>query len=128
MFNILTTLVRGAVAEAEEAVFDANAIRVLEQQLRDAAAALELSKRELACAMAHRSSEARAVDALTKRIEELETSAVDALNGGRDDLAGEAATVIAATEDERRARNDAAKRFDLDIARLKQLPTTAAGG
>lgn len=121
MLKVFTTLIRGAVAEAEEAVFDANAVRVLEQQLRDAAGALEHSKRELACAMAHRSSEARAVEALTQRIGELEAGAVDALNGGREDLAFEAATVIAATEDERTARNEAMEKFDLDIARLKRL-------
>jgi phage shock protein A len=121
MLRILTTLMRGAAAEAEEAVFDANAIRILEQQLRDAAAALEHSKRELACAMAHRASEARAVEALDTRIAELETSAAAALAGNREDLAQEAATIIAANEDERAERRAAIERFDVDIARLRQL-------
>src|SRR5262245_23019896 len=117
---------RGVVAEAEEALFDANAVRMLEQQLRDAAGALEHSKRELACAMAHRSSEGRAVEALSQRIVDLEAGAVDALQAGRDDLASEAATVIAATEDERLARQAASAKFDVDIARLKRL--VADGG
>lgn len=121
MIRTLTTLIRGAVAEAEEAVFDANAIRVLEQQLRDAAAALEHSRRELACAMAHQSGEERAVAALTGRITELEESATSALAAGREDLAAEAATVIAATEDERRDRLEAVERFSRDVRRLKQL-------
>jgi phage shock protein A len=121
MMKVLATLIRGAAADAEEAVFEANAIRVLEQQLRDAAMALELSKRELACAMAHRASEARAVEALDQRICELETGARAALAGNRDDLAEEAATVIAAAEDERADRSAAAARFDTDIARLRQL-------
>lgn len=121
MFKILTTLVRGAVAEAEEAVFDANAIRVLEQQLRDAAASLEHSKRELACAMAHLSSEERAVDALSARIAELEDGAAKALASDREDLAAEAAVVIAANEDERAERNAALDRFSHDVRRLKQL-------
>ena len=71
-----------------------------------AAAALEHSKKELACAMAYRASEQRAVDSLEARIAELEDSAVARFKAGRDDLAGEAATVIAATEDERRDRRD----------------------
>lgn len=121
MLKIFTTLVRGAVAEAEEAVFDANATRLLAQQLRDAAAALEHSKKELACAMAYRASEQRAADSLDARIIELEASAVSAIQGGREDLAGEAAAVIAATEDERRDRREAISRFDADIARLRQL-------
>lgn len=121
MLKIFTTLVRGAVAEAEEAVFDANATRVLAQQLREAAAALEHSKKELACAMAYRASEQRAVASLESRIAELEASAVSALQAGREDLAAEAATVIAATEDELHNRRAAIARFDGDIARLRQL-------
>ena len=124
MLKIFTTLVRGAAAEAEQAVFDANAIRILEQQLRDAAGALEYSKRELACAMAHRASEARAAEALAARTAELEQSATEALAASREDLATEAATVIAATEDEFNDRRAAIKRFDTDIARLKQLTET----
>ncbi|MGE3914285.1 MAG: PspA/IM30 family protein [Hyphomicrobiaceae bacterium] len=121
MFKLLGTLMRGAATEAEEAVFEANAIRVLEQQLRDAAVALELSRRELACAMAHRASEARAVEALDERIRELERSCAAAIGGGREDLAGEAATAIAAAEDERAERRAAVGRFDKDITRLRQL-------
>ena len=124
MLKIFTTLVRGAAAEAEEAVFDANAIRILEQQLRDAAGALGYSKRELACAMAHRASEARAAEALAARTAELEQSVTEAIAAARDDLATEAATVIAATEDELNERRVAIKRFDQDIARLKQLTET----
>jgi phage shock protein A len=121
MLKVLATLMRGAAAEAEEAVFEANAIRILEQQLREAAAALELSKRELACAMAHRASEARAAEALDARIAELESSAAAALAGNREDLAEEAATVIAAAEDERAERRAAVERFDVEILRLRQL-------
>lgn len=121
MLKILSTLVRGAVAEAEEAVFDANATRVLAQQLREAASALEHSKKELACAMAYRASEHRAAASLDQRIAELEASAVTAIQAGREDLAGEVAAMIAATEDERRDRREAIGRFDADIARLRQL-------
>jgi phage shock protein A len=121
MLKLLTTLARGAAAEAEEAVFEANAIRVLEQQLRDAAGALEHSRKELACAMAHQASEARAVGALQARIVELEQSGADALTGNRNDLAQEVATVIAANEDELKERRTAVARFDIDILRLKQL-------
>lgn len=121
MLKILSTLVRGAVAEAEEAVFDANATRLLAQQLREAAAALEHSKKELACAMAYRASEQRAADSLDDRIAELETSALAAIRGQREDLAGEAAAVIGAAEDERRERREAIGRFDADISRLRQL-------
>ena len=87
MLTLFTTLARGTVAEVEEAIFEANAIRILEQQLRDAAVALEHSRCELACAMAHQASEERAVAALSQRIAELEASGRKAIAGGRDDLA-----------------------------------------
>lgn len=121
MLKTLTTLLRGAASEAEEALFDANAIRVLEQQLRDAAAALEHCRRELACAMAQLSGEERAASALDARITEFERAAREALAGGRDDLAEEAAAVIAATIDERALRQRSVETFAADVRRLKQL-------
>lgn len=123
MINLFNTLIRGAVADAEEAVFDRNATRILAQQLRDAATALELGKKELACAMAHRASEERAEQVLSERIEALEQGAVESLNGGRTDLAQEAATVIAAIEDERQERRAAIEKFGTDIARLQKITT-----
>lgn len=121
MMKLFSTLVRGAVAEAEEAAFDQHATRILAQQLRDAATALEHAKKELACAMAHRASEARAAEMLAARIEALELGAIEALDGDRTDLAEEAATVIAATEDERKDRVAAIERFDGEIVRLQRL-------
>jgi phage shock protein A len=121
LLKTLSTLLRGAVADAEEAVFDANAIRVLEQQLRDAAASLEHSKRELACAIAHQSSEERAISALSERIADLEESGAKAVLAGREDLGMEAAVVIAATEDERNERRAALERYSAEVRRLRQF-------
>ncbi len=121
MLKIVNTLIRGAIADAEEAVFDANALQILGQQLREAATAVEHSKRELACAMAHQSSEKRAVEALNARVKDLESSARDALQKGREDLAREVSVVLAALEDERGDRQQAVEKFDGDITRLKCL-------
>lgn len=121
MLKLFNTLVRGSIAEMEEVVFDANAVRLLEQQIREAATSLEHARRELACAMAHQSSERRAIEALTARITELEASGTAALRDGAENLAGEVATVIAAAEDERRDRIEAMRRFDGDIVRLRRV-------
>lgn len=121
MLRLFWTLTRGAAAEAEEAVFDANAIKLLEQQLRDAAAALDRTRRELALAMAQRTAEERRITALQGRIGELETSAIDAINGGREDLAKEAATAIARAEDELRERRETLGSSGPQIARLRHL-------
>jgi phage shock protein A len=121
MLRTFTTLLRARISETDEAIFDANAIRILEQQLRDAAASLEHARRELACAMAHQASEERAAEALASRIRELEMSATQALAAGRTDLAEEAATVIAANEDELAERRAAITRFASDVSRLKEV-------
>ncbi len=121
MLRTLTTLLRGAAADADEAVFDANAILILKQQLRDAAIALEHSKRELACTIAHQSAEERALEALAQRISLLEDGARQALTAGREDLAHEAAVVIAANEDESAERRAALDRYSIEVRRLKQL-------
>jgi phage shock protein A len=121
MLRLLSTLVRGAAAEAEDAVFSANAIRVLEQQLREAAASLEHARKELACAMAHQSAETRSADALAKRVGELDLAIREALAADRADLAGEAAAALGAAEDEAGDRRHAIQRFDADIARLRRM-------
>jgi phage shock protein A len=121
MLKIISTLLRGTVAEIEETVLDANAIRLLEQQIREAAAGLEQARRELACVMAHQSSESRAAAALSARIAELETSGVAALRDGADAIASEVAAAIAVAEDERTERHDSAQRLDADITRLRRL-------
>ena len=50
MFKTIVTLMRGAAAAAEETVADRSALLILDQQIRDAAAAIERSKRALAVA------------------------------------------------------------------------------
>ncbi|MDU6672977.1 MAG: PspA/IM30 family protein, partial [Bradyrhizobium sp.] len=47
MFKTVLTLFRGTVAVAEEELQDRTALVILDQQMRDAAAAVERSKRAL---------------------------------------------------------------------------------
>ncbi|MGL5137246.1 MAG: PspA/IM30 family protein, partial [Beijerinckiaceae bacterium] len=73
------------------------------------------------CAMAHRSAEQRAVEALARRVDELDLAIRDALAADRADLAGDAAAALAAAEDEARDRREAIQRFDADITRLRRM-------
>jgi phage shock protein A len=52
MFKTLLTLVRGSGAAAEAGLEGRNALLILDQQMRDAAVALERAKRTLALAIA----------------------------------------------------------------------------
>lgn len=121
MLKTLSDLLRGTVADQAQAIHDANAVVLLRQQIRDAAGALAVARRELAIAMAHQAGETRAVEALTERAAALEDSAAKALAGGREDLATQAAIRIAALEDEVADRRAALDGFAADVARLRRL-------
>jgi phage shock protein A len=120
MFKTVVTLFRGSVAAAGEELEDRTALLILDQQMRDAAAAVERSKRTLALAIAQDQQEGRRLNATNARIADLETRASAALEGGREDLAREAAQAIADLEAERDAAVTARTLFAAEIARLKR--------
>ncbi|MGY3498884.1 MULTISPECIES: PspA/IM30 family protein [unclassified Bradyrhizobium] len=120
MFKTVFTLFRGTVAVAEEELQDRTALVILDQQMRDAAAAVDRSKRTLALAIAGDQQEGRRLDATNARIADLEVRASAALEGGREDLAREAAQAIANLEAERDAAMTARALFASEITRLKR--------
>src|ERR1700745_372847 len=118
MFKTAGPLCRGSGAVAAEELEDRSALLILDQQMRDAAAAVERSKRTLALAIAQDQQEGRRLDATNARIADLETRATAALEGGREDLAREAAQAIAELEAERDAAVTARTLFSTEITRL----------
>ncbi|PDT77881.1 PspA/IM30 family protein [Bradyrhizobium sp. C9] len=120
MFKTVLTIFRGSVAAAEEELQDRTALVVLDQQMRDAAAAVDRSKRTLALAIAGDAQEGRRLEATNARIADLEVRASAALEGGREDLAREAAQAIANLEAERDAAMTARTLFATEITRLKR--------
>jgi phage shock protein A len=97
MFKTVVTLFRGSVAAAGEELEERTALLILDQQMRDAAAAVERSKRTLALAIAQDQQEGRK----------------------REDLARDAAEAIAGLEADRDAAMTARALFATEIARLK---------
>jgi phage shock protein A len=125
MFKTLFALVRGAAAAAEEEVIDRSALLILDQQIRDAATAVERGKRALAVAVAHDEAEGKRLEATLARLADLEERAVAALAGGREDLASEAAESIAMMEADRDAVREARATFAREIAHLKKATADA---
>jgi phage shock protein A len=119
MFKTFFTLIRGSIAAAEEEVVDRSALLILDQQIRDAAAATDRGKRALALAIAQDEAEGKRLEATLARISDLEERATAALAGGREDLAGEAAETIAVLEQDRDAIGEARAAYGGEIARLK---------
>src|SRR5215475_7326017 len=126
MLKTFFTLFRGSIAGAEEELVDRSALLILDQQIRDAAAAIERAKRALALAMAQDEAEGKRLETTLARIADLEERATAALAAGREDLAGEAAEAIAVMEADRDAIRQARASFAREIAHMKT--TVAAAG
>jgi phage shock protein A len=120
MFKTVLTLFRGGIAVAGEELEDRTALVILDQQMRDAAAAVDRSKRTLALAIAQDQQEGRRLETTNTRIADLELRATAALDGGREDLAREAAQQIANLEADRDAAMTARTLFAQEITRLKR--------
>jgi phage shock protein A len=125
MFKTVLTLFRGSVAAAGEELEDRTALVILDQQMREAAAAVDRSKRTLALAIASDQQEGRRLETTNARIADLEIRATAAIEGGREDLAREAAQAIANLEAERDAAMTARTLFASEITRLKRHVASA---
>lgn len=120
MLKTFITIFRGLAARQAEDVVDRHAIIILEQQIRDSGHAVEASRRALAVAIAQDRGEAKRARELRARIADLETRAVEAIKGGREDLAREAAEAIASLEADAAAAEEACRRFAVESQRLKR--------
>src|SRR5437764_11279893 len=95
MLKTIVTLVRGATFRAEEEFVDRTALLILDQQIRDSAAAIERAKRALAIAIAQDEAEGKRLDSTLARLADLAERSVAALAAGSEQLAAEAAGAIA---------------------------------
>jgi phage shock protein A len=120
MFKTFVTLMRGRAFQAEERVKDQNALALLDQQMRDAAGAVDRAKRALAVAIAKDKQEEQRLVATRRQMKELEQRAVAALQGRREDLAQKAAEAIAALEKDAGAAQKARDYFGAEIAKLER--------
>lgn len=125
MFKTVLTIFRGSVSAAGESLEGRTALLVLDQQMRDAAAAIERAKRALALAIAQDQMEGRRLDTIGERLTDLESRVLTAFEAGRDDLAREGAEAIAMLEADRDAATTARALFSAEIGRLKRHAANA---
>jgi len=97
----LFTLFRAYETDATQAVIDGHALKILEQELRDAAAGVAQATRDLTGLMAREMADRRSHDAAGERVGEYEAHTLKALAKGEDALARQCAEVVAAAEAER---------------------------
>ncbi|CAN7625432.1 PspA/IM30 family protein [Phenylobacterium sp. LjRoot225] len=100
IFTKLFTLLRGGAHEAGAAVVDANALRILDQEIRDADNALGRARDDLATLVARRRMVEKELQSLTDQSVRYESSARAALTKGDEALAREVAQRISELETE----------------------------
>jgi len=120
MYKQIIALIRGQSYTSVAQVTERHALTILDQQIRDAAAAIGQAKRALAVAVAEDGQEKARLDAMAARQAGLEARAVAALQGGREDLALEAAGAIAELQADREAAGTARSAFGREIAQLRE--------
>lgn len=94
----LWTALRGATNEGVEAIVDSQAIRILDQELRDAKKELQLCDQNLTSIMAKRKLAESKVNAIRADIERYSNAAVTANDAGNESLALECAEKVAQLE------------------------------
>ncbi len=134
----MLTALRGGVNEAGEAIVDSQALRILDQEVRDAAEEIRQSKDSLASILARKKVSEEKCSGLRTQIDEYEGYAVKALDKGDEALALEVAAKIADLENQLRLEKEAGdgyaasaeklqaalKQAEQNIKRLKQQVDT----
>ena len=121
IFKKIMTAVRGGASEAGEAIIDANATRIFEQEIRDAENHLTKAKRDLTGVVAEQMAAQREVERLKREITEHEGYAGQALEKGDETLALAVAEKIATLEGELATQQQALASFTGNADRLKEL-------
>ncbi len=116
----VATAIRGGVNEAGEAIVDSQALRILDQEIRDADNGLIRSKEALTGIIAKRKIADKKVESLKASIKEYEGYAMQALDKGDETLATEIADKIAGLEAELAGEEGLAKSFANNEAQLRR--------
>lgn len=125
MFGTLKTLMIGANARAEEHVRQVYSIELIEQKIREAQDGLKSAKYALAGLIQRARSEERLIATLNTRVTDLMARAGEAMAGGREDMAAQAAQAIADMENEIEVRRETLSRLESRILRLRASVETA---
>ena len=119
MFNLISTLVKGANARAVDTATDHFAIDLIKQKIREAEQGLSQAKNTLASLIIRRRREKRTLKQLKARIEDLESRTKKALKDKNKKLAHQAAEAIAQLENEAVVRQNTLNRLNERTARMQ---------
>ena len=115
----MITALRGGVNEAGEAVVDSQALRILDQEIREADAELKNSKDSLAALMARQKVAEEKVANLKKEIRKHEEYAIKALEKEGEELAMEVAQKIADMQNQLDVETEGARQYTESANKLR---------
>lgn len=121
IFSKLITAVRGGATEVGEAIVDTQAIRILEQELRDSKEAIGDAKVNLTTIMAEKMSLDRKVKGLNEKIKEHEGYAMQAMDKNDENLALDIANKIAEFEHELTIQQGILEGYESKVSGLKKM-------
>ena len=125
IWSKMITALRGGVNEAGEAIIDAQALRILDQEIRDASEELNKSKDGLASIIAQQKLAEEKVNTLKADIKKNEGFIIAALEKKDEELAGELAVRVANFENQLETEAAAAKSFKQQAETLRESIRTA---
>jgi len=121
IFNKLITAIRGGATEAGQAIVDTQAIRILDQELRDSKKALNDAKTSLTAIMAEKMGVERKVKELQGKISEHEGYAIKAMDKNDDALALDVANKIAEFEYDLNIQQGILDGYETKVTNLKKM-------
>ena len=117
----MLSALKGGANEIGEAIVDANAIRILEQEIREAEQAIASAKQNLTRLKASEIRLRRDLATLEKDMADYERKAMAALNAGEEALAAEVAERIAELEAERGEKSTEQAALDAEIQKIHAM-------
>ena len=121
LWRRLVTAVRGGVNELGEAIAESQALRILDQEIRDNDDELHRVRANLAETMAHCNVAQNRLATVDARLEEYEGYALKALKAGEDALVREVAAKISLLEIERETHAGQAQEYAASIVHLRKV-------
>ena len=121
----VVTALKGATNEVGESIADSNALRILDQEIREASGELQHSKTQLAGIMAKQKLATQKCNELKEKVAEYENYAMKALEQGNEALATDVATKIADYEAQLTTEQSLEQSFTHSVSQLKKAITDA---
>jgi len=120
VFQKLVTLVKSGFVKGGEAIADAGAIPIMEQEIKDAQTNLDKAKQDLTKVMRSSMQAGRKIEDLQSDIKKHEAYAIKAMEKNKDETALAVAGKISEFETELNIQTNAKAQYDTHIDRLKK--------